>query len=223
MPIEFLDIILFAMIAAFIGFRLYNVLGRRTGNERSPDEQVRVPETPAKQRTEDNVVKLPERASANTTANVSPSDPVARAMMDIKLADRSFDEAQFVEGARAAYEMIVTAFAEGDRDTLRPFLSEEVFGAFDRAISQREKHDQTMEFNFLGLEASKITAAELKNQTAEITIAFKSEVIEALRDKADDLVEGESIAANHVNDVWTFARDVTARDPNWALVATSSA
>ena len=223
MPIEFLDIILFAMIAAFIGFRLYNVLGRRTGNVRSPDEQVRVPETPAKQRTEDNVVKLPERASANTTANVSPSDPVARAMMDIKLADRSFDEAQFVEGACAAYEMIVTAFAEGDRDTLRPFLSEEVFGAFDRAISQREKHDQTMEFNFLGLEASKITAAELKNQTAEITIAFKSEVIEALRDKADDLVEGESIAANHVNDVWTFARDVTARDPNWALVATSSA
>jgi predicted lipid-binding transport protein (Tim44 family) len=223
MPIEFLDIILFAMIAAFIGFRLYNVLGRRTGNERSPDEQVRVPETPAKQRTEENVVKLPERASATATANVSPSDPVARAMMDIKLADRSFDEAQFVEGARAAYEMIVTAFAEGDRDTLRSFLSEEVFSAFDRAISQREKHDQTMEFNFLGLEASKITAAELKNQTAEITIAFKSEVIEALRDKAGDLVEGESIAANHVNDVWTFARDVTVRDPNWALVATSSA
>ena len=221
MPIEFLDIILFAMIAAFIGFRLYSVLGRRTGNERSPDEQVRVPETPAKQNAEDNVVKLPERANAN--ANNSRSDPIASAIMDMKLADRNFDEAQFVEGARAAYEMIVTAFAEGDRETLRPLLSDEVFRAFDRAISQREKRKQTMEFNFLGLEGSKITAAELKDQAAEITIAFESEVIEALRDETGDLVEGESIAANRVNDVWTFARDVKAHDPNWVLVATSSA
>ncbi|MEE8438971.1 MAG: Tim44/TimA family putative adaptor protein, partial [Micropepsaceae bacterium] len=170
MPIEFLDIILFAMIAAFIGFRLYSVLGRRTGNERSPDEQVRVPETPAKQNAEDNVVKLPERANANN----SRSDPIASAIMDMKLADRNFDEAQFVEGARAAYEMIVTAFAEEDRETLRPLLSDEVFRAFDRAISQREKRKQTMEFNFLGLEGSKITAAELKDQAAEITIAFES-------------------------------------------------
>ncbi len=220
MPIEFLDIILFAMIAAFIGFRLYNVLGRRTGNERSPDEQVRVPETPAKQHAEDNVVKLPERANAN--ADTSRSDPIARAIMDMKLADRSFDEAQFVEGARAAYEMIVTAFAQGDRETLQPLLSDEVYRAFDRAISQREKRKQTMEFNFLGLEGSKISAAELKDQTAEITVAFESEVIEALRDETGDLVEGESIAANRVNDVWTFARDVSVRDPNWVLVATSS-
>jgi predicted lipid-binding transport protein (Tim44 family) len=221
MPIEFLDIILFAMIAAFLGFRLYSALGRRTGNERSPDEQVRVPETPAKQRVEDNVVKLPDRANAN--ANSYRNDPVARALMDIKLADRNFDEAQFMEGARAAYEMIVTAFAEGDREALRPLLSEEVYKAFDRAIAQREKRNQRMEFNFLGLEAAKISAAELKENMAEITIAFQSEVIEALRDQSGDLVEGESIAANRVNDVWTFAKDVKARDPNWALVATSSA
>jgi predicted lipid-binding transport protein (Tim44 family) len=221
MPREFLDIIFFAMVAAFIGFKLYGVLGRRTGSERSPDEQVRVRETPAKQHVEDKVVKLPERANAN--ANASRNDPIARAIMDIKLTDRSFDEAQFVEGARAAYEMIVTAFAEGDSETLRPLLSEEVFTAFDRAISQREKRNQTMEFNFLGLEAAKITAAEFKDETAEITVAFESEVIEALRDQSGELVDGESIAANRVNDVWTFARDVQARDPNWALVATSSA
>ncbi len=220
MPIEFLDIILIAMIAVFFAFRLYSVLGRRTGNERSPEEQVRVPDAPAKQRAEDNVVKLPERAGANNTVR---SDPVARAIMDIKLADRSFDEAQFVEGARAAYEMIVTAFAQGDRETLRPLLSDEVFRAFDGAISKREKQNQTMEFKFLGLEAAKITAAELKDRIAEITVAFESEVIEALRDQSGELVEGESIAANRVNDVWAFARDVKARDPNWALVATSSA
>ena len=80
-----------------------------------------------------------------------------------------------------------------------------------------------MEFNFLGLEAAKITAAELKDRTAEITVAFESEVIEALRDQSGELVEGESIAANRVNDIWAFARDVKEHDPNWALVATSSA
>jgi predicted lipid-binding transport protein (Tim44 family) len=221
MPIEFLDIILFAMIAAFIGFRLYSVLGRRTGNERSPEEQVRVPETPAKTRVEDNVVKLPERANSN--ANTNREEPIARALMDIKLADRNFEQAQFIEGARAAYEMIVTAFAEGDRGTLGPLLSDEVYAAFDEAITQREKQNQTMEFNFLGLEEAKITAAELKDQISEITIAFQSEVIEALRDQSGELVDGESIAANRVNDVWTFARDVKARGPNWTLVATSSA
>ncbi len=220
MPIEFLDIILIAMIAAFFAFRLYSVLGRRTGNERSPEEQVRVPEAPSKQRAEDNVVKLPERAGANSAVR---SDPLARALMDIKLADRSFDETQFIEGARAAYEMIVTAFANGDRENLQPLLSNEVYRAFDRAISKREKLNQKMEFKFLGLETAKITAAELKDRIAEITVAFESEVIEALRDQSGELVEGESIAANHVHDVWAFARDVKARDPNWALVATSSA
>ena len=220
MPIEFLDIILIAMIAAFFAFRLYSVLGRRTGNERAPDEQVRVPKAPPKQRAEDNVVKLPERAGIN---NPVRTDPVARALMDIKLADRNFDESQFIDGARVAYEMIVTAFANGDRETLRPLLSDEVFRAFDGAIAKREKLDQKMEFKFLGLEAARITAAELKDRIAEVTVAFESEVIEALRNQSGELVEGESLAATQVHDVWAFARDVKARDPNWALVATSSA
>ena len=216
---EFLDIILLAMIVAVIAFRLYSVLGRRTGHERSPDEQVRVPDARAKQDTPDNVVKLPERGASQAAA----TDPIARGLMDIKLADRNFDEVQFMEGARAAYEMIVVAFAEGDREALRPLLSEEVYSAFERAITDREKRRQTMEFNFLGLESAEITGAELKDRTAEITVAFKSEVVEALRNEKGELAEGESIAANRVNDVWTFARDVKARDPNWILVATSSA
>jgi predicted lipid-binding transport protein (Tim44 family) len=216
---EFVDIILLAMIVAAIAFRLYSVLGRRTGSERSPDEQVHVPDARAKQSAPDNVVKMPDRSTAAPTTN----DPVARALMDIKLADRNFDEAHFMEGARAAYEMIVVAFADGDRNALRPLLSDEVYAAFDGAISERERRHQIMEFNFLGLEAAEITSVELKDRTAEITIAFKSEVIEALRDRSGDLAEGESIAATHVNDVWTFARDVKSRDPNWVLVATSSA
>jgi len=217
---EFLDIILLAMIVAVIAFRLYSVLGRRTGNEPSPDDQVRVPDTRAKPGVPDNVVKLPERTQ---TAAVAASDPVLRALMDIKLADRGFDEAQFMEGARAAYEMIVTAFAQGDRETLRPLLSDSVFSAFDAAISEREKNRHTMEFNFLGLESAEISAAELEDRIAEITVAFKSEVIEALRDEKGELVQGESLAANRVNDLWTFSRDTKTRDPNWRLVATSSA
>lgn len=217
MPTQFIDIILLAMIAAFLAYRLYTVLGRRTGNERSPEEQVRVPDARTKDAAADNVVKLPERTAANT----GRSDPIERAFVEIKLADRNFDEGRFVEGARAAYEMIVTAFAEGDRDTLRPLLNDDVYGAFEHAISEREKRGQKMEFNFLGLEAVKITAAEVKGRTAEITITFESEVVEALRDRAGNLVEGETIAANHVTDVWTFARELKARDPNWLLVATS--
>ena len=219
MPTPYIDIILLAMIAVFIAFKLYSVLGRRTGNERAPEERVRVPDARAKQPVEDNVVKLPDRAGTTAARN----DPVSRGLMDIKLADRRFDDAGFLEGARSAYEMIVSSFADGDRDALRPLLGDDVYKAFERAITERERRNQRMEFKFLGLESAKITAAELSGRTAEITIAFVSDVIEALRDATGDLIEGESIAPNRVTDVWTFARDVKSRDPNWALVATSSA
>jgi len=220
MPTAYIDIILLAMIAVFIAFKLYSVLGRRTGNERAPEEQVRVPDARSKQAAEDNVVKLPERAGAPAALR---SDPLGRGLLDIKLADRRFDEAGFTEGARSAYEMIVSAFADGDRDTLRPLLGDEVYNAFERAITERERRNQCMEFKFLGLDSAKITGAELKGRNAEVTVSFVSEVIEALKDATGNLIEGESLVPNRVTDVWTFARDVKSRDPNWLLVATSSA
>lgn len=223
MPSQFVDIILLAMIAGFIAFRLYSVLGRRTGNERTPEEQqVRVPDaarakTQTPTQAKDNVITLPERG---TTA-AAPSTPVARALMDIKLADRSFDEQKFMEGARAAHEMIVTAFAKGDRETLQPLVADDVFAAFESAIKGREERNERVDFTFVGLNTARISAAEMKGKTAEVTVTFESDVIHAAYDPNGRLVEGEAKAPNRVTDIWTFARDTKARDPNWTLVATA--
>ena len=219
MSTQFFDIILLAMIAGFIAFRLYSVLGRRTGSERSPDE-VRVPDSPrAKQPAQkDNVVTLPERSAASA----STASPAARGLMDVKLADRSFDEESFLSGARAAHEMIVTAFAKGDRETLRPLVNDDVYNAFDGAIGGREQRGERVDFSFEGLKSAQIASAEMKGKTAEVTVAFESDVILAGYDPHGRLIEGEARTPHRVTDIWTFARDTRSRDPNWMLVATSS-
>jgi predicted lipid-binding transport protein (Tim44 family) len=220
MSTQFFDIILLAMIAGFVAFRLYSVLGRRTGNERSRDE-VRVPDSPrAKQALpKDNVVTLPERSAPSAAASGSPA---ARGLMDVKLADRTFDEDVFLQGARGAHEMIVTAFAKGDRDTLRPLVNDDVFGAFDGAIRAREQREERIDFSFEGLKSAQITGAEMKGKTAEVNVAFESDVILAGYDQHGRLIEGEARTPHRVTDLWTFARDTRSRDPNWTLVATSS-
>jgi predicted lipid-binding transport protein (Tim44 family) len=142
--------------------------------------------------------------------------------MDIKLADRNFDTERFVSGARSAYEMIVTAFARGERDVLRPLLSEDVFDTFERAIKSREARNIRVDFTFLKLKGSRISGAEMKGRTAEVMVTFESEVMMAGYDPSGALVEGDAKTPHSVTDIWTFARDTGSRDPNWALVATAS-
>jgi predicted lipid-binding transport protein (Tim44 family) len=223
MPTQFIDIILLAMVAGFIAFKLYTVLGRRTGHERSPEEQVRVPDPVRAKKpaaAKDNVVTLPERGSLGAAA---PTGPLARGLMDIKLADRGFDDDRFLDGARAAHEMIVTAYAKGDRESLRPLVNDDVYAAFEGGIKGREQRKERVDFEFVRLKAARITAAELKNRTAEITVALESEIILAAYDQSGRLIEGEPSTPHTVTDVWTFARDTKSRDPNWTLVATGSA
>ena len=218
---QLLYIIILAMVAGFILFRLYTVLGRRTGNERPPSqrfERVGGAAEPAK--PAENVVLLPDR-TAGSDMQTAPADAVGRALLDIKLADRSFDTDHFVEGARKAYEMIVTAFAHGERGTLRPLLSDDVYAAFDRVIQDREAKQQKVEFTFVGFRDVKITAAELKKNLAEVTVSFAAQFISATSDAEGKLVDGDSKAVRDVTDVWTFERNVRASDPNWRLVATS--
>lgn len=217
----FLDVLLLAMIAGVILFRLYSVLGRRTGNERPPQEQYGLGAPPQKNAT-DNVVSIPDRSTQRAQAAIEkPLDPLARGLMDIKLADRSFDADHFVSGARHAYEMIVTSFAAGDRASLRPLLSSEVFGAFDEVIRGREQRKEKVEFTFVGLKDAKIVNAVLKGRVADITVSFSAQFISATHDSAGAVVEGDPKAVREVTDVWSFERDVRASDPNWALVATS--
>lgn len=218
---QLLYILLLAMVAGFILFRLYTVLGRRTGNERPPSERFgRLGGATEPAKPADNVVLLPDRTTRTDPAP-APEDAVGRALLAIKLADRSFDTDHFVEGARKAYEMIVTAFAHGDRSTLKPLLSDEVYGAFDQIIRDREAKQEKVEFTFVGFRDVKITAAELKNNVAEVTVSFSAQFISATTDGEGKLVDGDAKTVRDVTDVWTFERNVRASDPNWRLVATS--
>lgn len=211
---QLIILVLIASVACFFLFRLYMVLGRRTGHERPPQEDYRLAR-PA----EEGVGAAPKLA---VLASDRPTDPVASGLFDISLTDRSFDKDQFVKGARAAYEMILTAFAAGDRGSLQPLLSDEVFAAFDAAIRQRESAGHKANMTLVGFSDVKIIAAVLKNSIAEITLAFSSRLISATTDAAGKVVEGDTAAVQDITDVWSFSRDVRVRDPNWVLVATSS-
>jgi predicted lipid-binding transport protein (Tim44 family) len=186
---QMLEIAIPAMIAAVLLFRLYTVLGRRTGNE--PTANGRLP--------------LPS-ATGNVAAVAAPSDPLSRGLMDIALADRNFDKVRFLAGARTAYEIIQKAYVSGDRLALRPLLSEDVFSAFDGAITARA--GAPPEESLAGITDARITEAALHDGTAEVTVAFRAQFL-----KGD--------VQRDVGDVWSFSRRVGAADPNWVLVATS--
>jgi predicted lipid-binding transport protein (Tim44 family) len=210
------------VVAGFFLFRLYTVLGRRTGHERpNEDSSLRFqpnPEAPQRPAEESNVVPLP----GIKTVDAKPADPVARGLTDIKLADRGFETEHFLSGARQAYEMIVTAFANGDRATLKPLLNDEVFHAFDGTITARESAKERVSFTFVGFKDAKIVAAHLTPaRVAEISVAFGAQFISATSSEAGAVIEGDAKTVRDVTDVWTFSRDSRARDPNWTLVATS--
>jgi len=229
--------IIFLALAVFIFLRLRSVLGQRTGRERPPydpysaRDAVRSPAT-------DKVVTLPTHP-AETAPRPGPAEPLAPAserwkdiaesgstaaagLDAIAAADTSFDAKHFIAGARAAYEMIVTTFAEGDRRQLQNLLSREVFDGFDAAITEREGRGETAETRFVSIDASTITAAELRNRTAQITIRFVSKLVSATRDRSGAVIDGNADKVTDVTDVWTFARDVSSRDPNWKVVATEA-
>jgi len=220
---QLLDIFLIAMVAGIILFRLYTVLGRRTGHERPPRENYQFSRNPdAAPPADDTAVTVPDRSAArNEVVSDKPSDPVARGLLDIKFADRNFETEHFVSGARSAYEMIITAFAKGDRAALRPLLNDEVYRAFDHAIAAREAQQETTEFTFVGFKDVKVVEAVLKGRAAEITLAFGAQFISATSDANGAVVEGDAKSVRDVTDVWTFSRDTRARDPNWTLIATS--
>lgn len=225
------EIILAAVVAGVVLFRLYSVLGRKTGHEKTPQEKYRdkLPERyreqtspPGDNAAGDNVVTLPDRmATRAANAADKPSDAVSRGLMDIKLADRKFESEDFIQGAKGAYEMIVTAFAQGDRATLRPLLSDEVFSAFDSVINGHEERKEVVELTFVGFSGVRFVQAELKSNLAEVTLAFQSKYITLTKNEDGVVIEGDANAVRDVTDIWTFARDVTSRDPNWTLIATS--
>lgn len=176
-----LGLVIAGTVAGLIALRLFWVLGRRTGNEPQP-------------------APVPAPLPAQPQATIEPPATGGNALLDIQLADRSFDTQKFLAGAREAYTRIVTAFAAGDRDDLRRLLSADVYAAFDAGITARTEAPPTL----VALNDARIVAAALHGKTAEITVAFAAE-----------------FTSGTVTDVWTFARETDATDPNWTLVATS--
>jgi predicted lipid-binding transport protein (Tim44 family) len=218
---QLLYILVLAMVAGVILFRLYTVLGRRTGNERPPQERFeRIGGAAEQRKPSDQPIPVPDRTLPPDQPEQS-SDPIARGLLDIKLADRTFAPDHFIEGARKAYELIVTAFAHGDRNALRPLLSDEVYATFDSVIAARESRKERVEFTFVGFREVKIVGASLKKNIADITLSFASQFISATVGPEASVVEGDAKAVRDVTDVWSFERNVRAGDPNWRLVATS--
>ena len=136
--------------------------------------------------------------------------------------DKSFDAQHFLTGARAAYDMIVTAYAAGDRKQLKNLLGKEVYDGFETAIKEREQKGETVETRFVAIDGATITAAEQRGKTAQVTVRFQSQLVSVTRAKDGTVIDGNPDAVTDVTDVWTFARDVSSRDPNWKLVATEA-
>lgn len=230
---EFFDFgTLFFMIAAVVIFmQLRSVLGKRTGNERPPFDPYSVTRTgekdPAAQAS-DNVVSLPRKRNgepaesnyAAVDAFAKPGTDLNRGLRAIRDADPSFEPKTFVDGAKMAYEMIVMAYADGDRKTLKNLLSKEVYDGFIQAIGDREAKSEKIQSSFVGIDKADIVGAEMKGSEAHVTLRVISELISATRNKAGEVIDGDPETVAEVKDVWTFARDSRSKDPNWKLVAT---
>ena len=224
---SFFDIptIIVIVVALVVLWRLRSVLGTRTGNERPPFDpySARKPAKSAQPESEDNAdaERRQRKLEAELERFVGDNAEVRSGLTAIAEADPGFTPKAFMEGAKSAYEMIVTAFAQGDRKTLKSLLDKDVYEGFEHAIAEREKDGQTVDFTFVGLPGHDITAAELDRRNAQITIRFKAEVVSATRNSAGEVIEGDADRVVTISDEWTFARAVRARDPNWRLVATN--
>jgi predicted lipid-binding transport protein (Tim44 family) len=214
------DILLFAVIAAFLVFRLRNVLGRRTGLEQRRQNPLASPPRAPDPRAEpsDNVVTLPERPRDAAPPVAEPG--AATGLTQIKIADRSFNERGFLDGARAAFGMIVDAFARGDTGTLRPLLSDDLYDEFSEAIRARLASGETLEHKIESIESAEILEARMDGRTAYVTVKFVTRQTNATRDAQGAVTDGNPDKVIEVTDIWTFARNTRASDPNWTLVET---
>jgi predicted lipid-binding transport protein (Tim44 family) len=232
------------IVAVVVILKLRSVLGRRTGDEEARLERYRAErrQQGAAPAPTDNVVAMPRRdreGAALPTADVAQADAEERikdypgvdedvrsGLLEIAKIDPGFEPESFVHGARQAYEMIVTAFAEGNRKILKDLLHRDVFEGFTRAITEREGRGEQVDQSFVGINRAEIIESEVKSGIANITVRFVSQLISATRDRAGAILSGDPQRIKEVTDIWTFRRDIsTAKmraNPNWELVATQS-
>ncbi len=216
-----IEIVILAMIAAFLGLRLYSVLGRRAEHE---EEAV-----PTRfERPGENPPLRPAPSPVNDVARSTPeagaySAAVEQGLREIAAADRRFDVGAFLEGARGAYTLVLEAFWRGDRDELRELCDDDVYASFVAAIDAREAAGQTLNNRLIRIEEVGVHSAELAGKTARIAVAFVADIATVTRDKDGVVVAGSLDDAVESRDVWTFTRQVNSSDPGWLLDETDGA
>lgn len=233
--------LIFLALAVFVAWKLRSVLGQKTGSEQPPKDPFARREAPPPPRPDqagpaseprDNVIRLPGAANDPVVTPVPPAErwkdiapagsPVIVGIEAIAAQEPGFDPHEFLVGAKSAYETIVTAFARGDRKTLKSLLAKDVYDGFEQAITDREKRGEKAESNFVSIDKADFVSVEVKGKTAQVTLAFVSQLISVTRDAQGAVVDGNAEQVVQVNDIWTFSRQLGSRDPNWLLVATEA-
>ena len=212
-------IVILAMVFLFVAFRLWSVLGRRTGHEQTiarPAEAAPAPIGAGRSLPDAPTPAIPARSplvEARAEAGIRA----------ISIADSGFDAGQFLEGARSAYRMILEAYWRGDEDALRRLTDNDVYEAFASAIAERKAAGQVLDNRLVTIESAVIEQAKLTSQTATVTVRFDADIAAVTRDTDGNVVAGSLTDAVPTHDVWTFSRQIRADDPNWTLVETDEA
>ena len=211
------------IIAAIVAWRLWGVLGTRTGLEKPPIVFQPTPAQSKASQTEpalEGEVLEPENKKPIWFGHATEGSELANGLEAIASKAADFTASSFVRGASAAYEMVLEAYAKADKTTLKPLLSKELYDNFASAIDARKAEGQSMTFQFVGVKSAPLKRAALNGTKAQVEVDFVAEMISATLDKAGAVVDGDAKSIRTVTDLWTFERDVTSKDPNWKLVAT---
>lgn len=213
---QFLDIIILFVIAVLLISRLRSVLGTR-----SDDEEPIIKDL-LKEKSH-KVIDLKEVKEVVIESKViDENDSFFSLTSKIKVKDPDFDEQEFIEGAKIAFEMIIKSYAQGDFEVLKNLLADEVLKSFTDAIEKRKQHNETMECELIGFNNVTVLSSDLINNTAKITVKFESEQVNLIKNQEDNIISGDPSYIENITDLWTFSRDLTSNNPNWKLTATRS-
>jgi predicted lipid-binding transport protein (Tim44 family) len=209
-------IVILALVALFIGLRLYAVLGERTGHE----QPILKPADPD--------ARVEPRAAAVPTQPTSSLDPAGMAYLPtagpgvraLLAADSSFDVARFLDGAKAAYRLVLESFWKGELDSIRPHVDAQILDTFTAAVEDRTAQGLKLDNRLVAIEQAVISEASLTKTVAEVTVRFEADIAAVTRDAEGAVVAGSMSDAVQTRDLWTFRRDLASRDPNWVLIET---
>jgi predicted lipid-binding transport protein (Tim44 family) len=210
-------IVVLALVALFIGLRLYSVLGERTGHEQQPILKPADPDARVEPRPAQPAATTPLPSDSGDMAFLPTAGPGVRAIL---AADPAFDVAQFLEGAKAAYRLILEAFWKGDVSTVRSHVDDHVFETFGGAVEQREKDGLKLDNRLVAIEQAVIAEAEIERGVAVVTVRFEADIAAVTRNAQGEVVAGSLSDAVQTRDLWTFRRDIATHDPNWLLIET---